>query len=89
MLLATVCVGDTLVTLTKKYPIALKAKPVFNLRIVDMIDEVTADLEYDDEGEAFLALAAWIAADKPEAVVSAATELRDRMGATIASKLLP
>lgn len=89
MLLATVCVGDMIVTLAKVIPIERNKEPVHNLRFHDIIDNTSLDVEYESENDAFMAFAAWIAADEPEAIPGAATKLRERMGPEMASKLLP
>jgi hypothetical protein len=80
MLIGTVCCGDTLVTLTKVFPLETKEKSTYNLTFTDMPTDKTYTKSYTGENDAMTAFAAWIIADQeaPFAeVTSALKELRD------------
>ena len=77
MLIATCCIGDSLVTLTK--PVPLRAKGVtsaefadevmtadfYNLTFTDLPTDKRVTVVICGENDAMLAFAAWIAADEP------------------------
>ncbi len=79
MLICSLCVGDTLLTLVKVIPVEKDVEPVHLLTLKDLPTGQTADIECESENSALMYVAAFIAADEPEALDGYLDELRERL----------
>ena len=79
MLIATVCVGDTHLSLTKVVPIHKNAAPFYRLEFLDLPTRNRAHIYRFNENSAIKLFAAWLAADAPD-LTSYMLELRRELG---------
>lgn len=68
MLIASLSIGDALVTLVRVIPLTADAEATYNLSFTDIPTDNTYTKSIIGEAAAMNALAAWIVADDPTAV---------------------
>lgn len=80
MLIATICIGDSLVTLVRVVPLIEETESTFNLSHTDIPTDKVYTYSIVGENNAMLALAAWIVADESppyESLTQAMADLRN------------